>query len=166
MLEMKYELGKKGKKKIEKKKRKRIKRYMGRLTPLPAQLRIMRRAAQVLLLRALTHAQAKKDRTAVADKPGLLVSRRACVTSHRLVGPLCLPHLTLSLPNPSLEGGARWPSAATTQPNPPELLPCVVRGRSDQPMVALPHKTQGAWRPLELISRRPSFATLVRLGET
>lgn len=96
MLEMKYELGKKGKKKIEKKKRKRIKRYMGRLTPLPAQLCIMRHAAQVLLLHALTRAQAKQDRTAIADKPGPLVSRRVHVTSHPLVGPLYLLHLTLS----------------------------------------------------------------------
>ena len=36
----------------------------------------------------------------------------------------------------------RWPSAATTQPNLPELLPRVVRGRFDRPGVTLPHKTE------------------------
>jgi hypothetical protein len=34
----------------------------------------------------------------------------------------------------ALTGGARWPSAATTQPNPPELLPRVVCGRATEPV--------------------------------
>jgi hypothetical protein len=65
----------------------------------------------------------------------------------------------------ALTGGTRWPSAATTQPNPPELLPRVVRGRSDRPGVALPHKIQGAGRPLQSTPRAtPPFLRHRRMG--
>jgi hypothetical protein len=67
----------------------------------------------------------------------------------------------------ALTGGARWPSAATTQPNLPELLPRVVRGPSDRPGVALPHKTQGAGCPLQSTSRAtPPFLRTATASST
>jgi hypothetical protein len=85
---------------------------------------------------------------------------RSCASSssNRLRGPRAADTRRRLM---SLVGGARWPSDANTQPNPPELLPRVVRGRSDRPGVALPHKTQGAGRPLQSTSRAtpPSLRT-------
>jgi hypothetical protein len=67
----------------------------------------------------------------------------------------------------ALTSGARWPSAATTQPNPPELLPHVVRGRSDRPGVTLPHKTQGAGHPLQSTSQAtPPFLLTATASST
>jgi hypothetical protein len=53
----------------------------------------------------------------------------------------------------SLECGALWPGTATTQPNPPAILPRAVHGNFDRTGVALPHKTQGAGHSPDSISR-------------
>jgi hypothetical protein len=133
---------------------------MGRLTSFRPNSRFLSRTARLQAWRRQVGpgCQPHISQWLWIKKAGSLKSRAhlsVCSRASRLAhvgtpGQLRFPQRSS---NRSRVCGALWPGTATTQPNPPAILPRAVHGSFDRTGVALPHKTHGAGHSSDSIFR-------------